>query len=114
MTAGLIVKMDGSVEEIAKADYDTLRAGVGGGWLQAITLVGDLEGVVMYIDEEGKMKGLMSNLAATTIARQTIYAWDYIVGDAVFAGKVKLGGHHSPLTPEEAALIRKFASDLKI
>lgn len=106
--AGLIVTTTGVIQPIEKADYDTLRKGVGGGWLQAITL---LDKTVMYIDEEGKLKGLMSNVIATEIARPSLFTGDYIVGDAVFVGETKFGGHHSVLSQHMYNMIHKVAAE---
>lgn len=78
-------------------DLDTMRAAVGGGYLEAI--VGD--GWSAYLDEEGRLKGLQGNRDATRLAASLGFKesppWDAIglVGPVVFMGPPHDGGETS-------------------
>ena len=98
MAKTLKIKVDGTVEELPDAKYETIRAGVGGGWVQAIPLY---DGNYMYIDEEGKMKSLPLNFIATSIARPTLFPDDFICGDAVICGPGDSDGEHMEITNRE-------------
>ncbi len=50
------------------------------GWLECIHLP---DGRLMWINEEGKLRGLPSNPLATLLARSVLQPFDYIVGPAV-------------------------------
>lgn len=53
-----------------------------GGYVEAAPLPDDMPNFVMYVDEEGLLKGLPENLGASVLARQRL------VGPAVLAWKV--------------------------
>ena len=85
----LVVEPNGSVRKVNDlADLDTLRGLVGGGWLEGVSPDGRWTPRWMaYVDEEGKIKGLPINVAATTLAKRL--GWpegDYLVGTVVFVG----------------------------
>lgn len=67
---------------------DDWRALLDGGWLEPVGGVSSLHGRwEAYCDEEGKIKGLPVNAAATVLAR--IHGWnvpDWLVGPVVFHG----------------------------
>lgn len=99
MSKTLKIKVDGTVEELPDASYETIRAGVGGGWIQAIPLH---DGNYMYMDEEGKMKNLSFNFLATSIARSVLFPDDDIRGDAVICGPGDSEGEHMEITNRES------------
>lgn len=90
MSKTLKIKVDGTVEELPDASYETIRAGVGGGWIQAIQIASNY----MYMDEEGKLKELPYNHLATMIARPVLFPDDDIRGDAVICGPGNADGEH--------------------
>lgn len=62
-------------------DYslEELRAGIGGGYIQ---IIGLSDGRLMVMDEEGKFKyGL--NEVATDLAKDVLFEGDYIAGDVL-------------------------------
>jgi len=50
------------------------------GWLECVYLP---DGRLMWINEEGKLRGLPSNPLATLLARSVLQPYDYIAGPAV-------------------------------
>ena len=61
------------------------EAAIGGGWLEGVSTGAD--GWHGYCDEEGKLKGLDMNVAATAIAREL--GWrvdDVLCGPVIFLG----------------------------
>lgn len=107
MTAALRITVDGLVEDTT-ADYDAIKAGVGGGWIQAIALP---DGNYMYMDEEGKLKNFAYNFFATVLARQVLFDEDYIAGDAVICGPGDSDGNHMDIV--QPADIRARVEDMK-
>lgn len=68
-------------------DYkvEEMRAAIGGGWFEILVL---LDGLIMVVDEEGNLKDLPPNTAATLLWRQTHSSLlDFIVGDALVCKK---------------------------
>lgn len=98
MSKTLKIKVDGTVEELPDASYDTIRSGVGGGWIQAISIGKNY----MYMDEEGKLKGLPYNHLATMIARPVLFPDDDIRGDAVICGPGDSEGEHLDIADRDA------------
>lgn len=69
-----VIKVDGSTHEISKfPKLPALQQAVGG-YIELVRLSG---GRVMYVNEEGRLNGLLPNMAASTMANQVI------VGDVV-------------------------------
>lgn len=81
-----IIRTDGSEEELKDTSLQSLQTAVGGN----IEMTFTNDGKVMWINEEGKLKGLMYNEKATKLYvhkdRDDILG-DVVVGDeAEFAG----------------------------
>ena len=79
-----IIKPDGSRQTVApkrgkRFKLDELQAIVGG-YIEIIALPNQY---IMVLNEEGKLKHLPSNAAATALARGTIAGSDFIVGDVL-------------------------------
>lgn len=78
----LIIRTDGSTEEINSPTLEQLQEAVGG----RIEYVRIREGLIhgsnyMYCNEEGKIEGLEYNAHATILA--DILSWDFIAGNVV-------------------------------
>ncbi len=58
------------------------------GWLECVHLP---DGRLMWINEEGKLRGLPSNSLATLLARSVLRPYDYIAGPAVVTTRQEAG-----------------------
>ncbi len=70
--------------------------GLVGGYIEGVTL---RNGHMLYINEEGKLKGLPVNDVATDLARDVLSPWDVIVGDAVLVGPPDAEGGDTAVNP---------------
>ena len=76
-----------------------------GGWVEMVTLNSEKWGNnAMYINEEGKMRGMDVNLAATHLSE--IWPHDVIVGPAVIIGHTN-DGELSDVTSEAIDIINR-------
>lgn len=86
------IRSDGSAEEVFPADGESFTLeelqGFVGGFIEMISLE---DGCVMFIDEEGKLKGKPENPVATLVVRGVIAPWDEIVGDAIICTQKEAG-----------------------
>lgn len=96
MMKAIVVKTDGSVNEVfADWDYEEINNEVGG-WIEAVDF-GD-KPYFAYINEEGKLLNLPENGMATDLwyeSGQRVLIGDYIAGDAVFFGSVDSDGNNT-------------------
>ena len=85
----LVVPADGSPARLQsiRADLAGLRAAIGGGWLEAVGGTG----WHAYLDEEGRIKGLPFNEAATVLLSELGRGVGDVVGDVVFLGNAGSG-----------------------
>jgi hypothetical protein len=84
-------------------DGSVLHALVGG-WIEAVS--GD--GWVMWLDEEGKNRGLPLNEAATRFALERgalAFPGDYIAGPAVVTGVRQIGGEYGEVCADVPATV---------
>jgi hypothetical protein len=99
----LLMRTDGTTERLTftvDGEYETLSRGVGG-YIQAVTLA---EGLVMWVNEEGKLNGLPHNPVATRWFSNIFgEGRDVIVGDAVFTGGTDDEGYMNSLTETQLA-----------
>lgn len=80
----ILLQPNGDVKEVRPANkkftltelYDLIGCTI-------VEVVHMTDGRLMWIDEEGKLKGAAFNAAATTLARSSISMFDVIVGTAV-------------------------------
>jgi hypothetical protein len=83
---GLVVHPDGEAAAVTvDATLETLRAVIGGGWLEAV--IGP--DWFAYVDEDGKALGLPVNGVATRLARAIGWVGkpgDYLSGPVLFLG----------------------------
>lgn len=89
----LVVSPDGAARVITtEQTLDALQALIGGGWIEAFSpFDGDWHG---YCDEDGKVKGLPANRAATGLAHALGWQgapWDILCGTIVFLSRDKQG-----------------------
>jgi hypothetical protein len=103
----LLIRTDGTTERLTytvDGEYETLSRGVGG-YIEAVTLS---EGLVMWVNEEGKLKSLPRNPVATrwfsNIFGEGI---DVIVGDAVFTGGTDDEGYMNSLTESQVTSLEE-------
>lgn len=95
---GQRIDIDGSTRSCTYKSLDELlalvRSSLTGGLpsVQAIFIQIDGHPVTMYMDEEGKLKGLPRNERATRIAHGQIFDGDYIAGPCVIVGDVDDAG----------------------
>jgi hypothetical protein len=86
------------------AEYEFLSASVGG-WIEMVTLVDDLDGIILWVNEEGKINNLDYNPLATTIWETCFGFTDVIVGNAILTGGADEDGETLPLTDKQVATI---------
>jgi hypothetical protein len=86
----LRVDVDATTEVLhVQNNLDGLKAAIGGGWLEPIAATDGLRGWTAYLDEEGKIKGMGVNVAATYLARSMGWASaDVLCGPVIFLGPV--------------------------
>jgi hypothetical protein len=94
-----------SVQQMPVADeYNFLNTAVAG-WIQAVPLIDDLEGITLWVNEEGKMANLPYNIKATYLWEQSYGFTDVIVGTAVLTGGSDDEGETLPLTDVQVAKV---------
>ena len=76
-----------------------------GGLVQVIDLVGELEGVSLWVNEEGKMYGLPINDSATHLWEKSYGKTDVIAGNVVLTGGADDAGETMALTDEQVEMI---------
>lgn len=93
MAKAIVIHADGKSEVKELPDYDSIKAELGGGWLEAVTLG---EGAMAYVDEEGKLKDLPYNDKATQFCHENrfIFSDDFIVGTFIIFGTLNEVGVH--------------------
>jgi len=86
-----LYRTNGTIEEYPEpangTDYtlEEMQAAIGGGYVQILATI---DGRIMIVDEEGKLKGFSRNEAAS---REVIlFAGDYISGDALVCEKSQI------------------------
>lgn len=105
MTTALIVKADGTVQELESLSLTALQTAVGG-WVQAIDLSPE---VSLWCNEEGKLVGLPHNPHAQILWDEAFGAGtDFIVGDVVFTGTPDSEGETQGLSETTAQRIREM------
>jgi len=96
MMKAIVVKTDGSVNEVfADWDYQEINNEVGG-WIEAVYF-GD-KPYFAYINEEGKLLDLTPNEIATDLwyeSGQRVLLGDFIAGNAVFFGPIDSDGNNT-------------------
>ena len=76
-----------------------------GGYIEAVPLETNC---TMYINEEGKLRGLPINYVANLLAHKLnsgLREYDYIVGNAVICGPLDGAGYDTSMTEQEYATI---------
>lgn len=105
----VVIETDGSVKVDqmpagGSAEYQYLNTAVAG-WIQCVDLDEALEGVTIWVNEEGKMEGLPYNALATLVWETSYGFTDVIVGNAVLTGGTDDDGETLGLTDEQVAKI---------
>jgi hypothetical protein len=77
------------------------------GWVQAIDLKNDL---TMWLNEEGKLEGYLTNSFATAVFQAKFGAVDIVVGNVVFTGGTDDEGETLGLTDEQVEWFVKTLS----
>ena len=89
----LIYRASGDVENVEPKNgtdfqLEELQAIVGG-WIE-VKFLSDADGGVMIMNEEGKLRNLPYNERATTLYREFVYEYDFIVGDVLICDKSEI------------------------
>jgi hypothetical protein len=94
-----------SVQQMPVAnEYNFLNTAVAG-WIQAVALTDDLEGITLWVNEEGKLDNLPYNPLATLLWEMSYGFTDVICGTAVLTGGSDEDGETLPLTDVQVAQI---------
>lgn len=98
----MVIKSSGETEmaDLPENSYDYLSAELEG-WIQAVPLARELEGLTIWVNEEGKLNGLPINMLATQIWEQAWGKTDVIVGTAIITGGADDEGETKGLTEME-------------
>lgn len=91
----MLIKTDGTCHEVigekkrGLLSYKQIRDAIGGGYIELVSCDPEVTGGYnhYYCDEEGKLKGLPPNLAATKLSTYTAPD-DIVVGDVLFCKTV--------------------------
>ena len=103
------LSVEGNVEVIpfVENQLKTLQDAVGGGYVEAITLADDL---VLWVNEDGKMKQMPFNQAATSIFVKHGRGSDFIAGPVVFTGGTDENGDTLGISETQIQQIRTYAA----
>jgi hypothetical protein len=106
------VQQDGMVAAVELPQENELEflQGVVGGWVQAVPLSGAFEGMVLWVNEEGKFdSSLRLNTIATDFWVQSYGNTDFIMGNALITGEADDEGETLGLTPTQASTVMSMA-----
>lgn len=103
----VVIKTNGEVsaEQVENENEYNFLSETLEGWIQAVNLTDDLEGLTLWVNEEGKMNGLAYNQKATYLWEKSYGFTDVIVGNAVITGGSDDEGETISLTDEQVAEI---------
>jgi hypothetical protein len=101
MKSAIVIKTSGEILHLdlkASDELEALQSAVGG-WIEAVDLAEDL---TMWVNEEGKIKGLDLNSIATALFDKHFKnSFDVIVGDIVLTGGTNSKGNTVGLTEKQ-------------
>jgi hypothetical protein len=109
---GIRIDVDGTISPLPDLSYESIKAGVGG-WIEAAPTAAS---IVIYLDEEGKIKGLPLNPVANMLWALVdefgcIADGDFLVGPVVVLGPYDDEGENTPLDADMLALINALAAE---
>lgn len=102
---GVVIPAEGHPYTTEFTGYESLKAALDGGWLEALT--GDAW--TMYLDEEGKVKGLPFNAEATDLwwrLQPQARGRDFLVGPVIVVGPVDDEGYDTDIRPEVLEMLK--------
>ena len=101
MEQAVIIKTDGtkSVVEFEVGNSYNLISQAVGGWIEVVGL--DKRQADLWVNEEGKLKGLPQNPIATSLFMEEHGRMDVIVGNVIITGGTDENGDTLGLTPEQ-------------
>ena len=101
MKSAIVIKTSGEIVHLdlkASDELEALQSAVGG-WIEAVDLSEEL---TMWVNEEGKIKGLDLNSIATALFDKHFEnSFDVIVGDIVLTGGTNSKGNTVGLTAKQ-------------
>jgi len=105
MRKALVIKSTGETEIVElpddnSAEYELLKETLQG-WIQPVSLDQDLDGFVIWVNEEGKLERLPINSKATKLWEISYGKTDIIVGNAIITGDSDNAGKVKGLTETE-------------
>lgn len=83
-----------------------------GGWVECVSL--PKNGFEMWLNEEGKLTGLLTNHAATRLWESEYGPTDVMAGNAVITGPADDEGYITDLDPETLDSIQEFVKELRL
>jgi hypothetical protein len=83
-----------------------------GGWVECVSL--PKNGLEMWLNEEGKVMGLLTNYAATKVWESEYGPTDVMAGDVVFTGPADDEGYITELEEEVLETLQAFTAALRI
>ena len=83
-----------------------------GGWVECVAL--PQNGVDMWLNEEGKLIGLLTNQAATKVWESEYGPTDIMAGNVVFTGPADEEGYITDLDEEVAESLQIFTQAIRM
>lgn len=114
MRNALVITAEGFVHgidlgETSNDEYEAIRKAIGGGMVQCVPLSDS--GLLLWCDDEGKLKGLPYNDKATAVWTRYWGNTDIMVGDIVVTGDLDWDSElTNGLTPEQVIELEKVVS----
>lgn len=104
MRKAILLDVEGKVSTIDLDSENTLKIlqRAVGGWVQAVDFREDL---TMWVNEEGKLDNLPTNVEATNIWAHFFGYTDFIAGNAVFTGGTDENGETLAISDDAEAFI---------
>lgn len=116
MRNALVITAEGFVHgidlgETGDEEYEAICKAIGGGFLQCVPL-SDSD-MLLWCDDEGKLKGMPYNEKATAVWTRYWGQTDVMVGDIVITGGIDWESEISKgLTPEQVVEVEKVVSNV--
>lgn len=112
--AAIRIDVDGTITELPDVTYPTIRDAVGG-YIEAAPTAAS---IVIYLDEEGKIKGLPLNPFADALWALVdefgcLADGDFLVGPVVVTGPYDDEGENTPLDAALMALIAALVAEIE-
>lgn len=101
---GVVITALGGRVEAHDISLEAMQALVGG-YVEAVDVTVAGHECTIWLNEEGKLRGMPPNALATQLAGTRLLIGDYIAGDVIVTGGVGSEGQTLPVHDEAAAVL---------